>query len=124
MSYSLLRDKFGCCPLPRAHKRRQGQERQHNSALKKVTILKMKQDKLLDKLRGPTGKRRRSGQLKRASAHKEKELEAKEVRKQCNENFWRFTRELLDGDAVSNIPCLYRSNSSEIIFRAVFLTAT
>ena len=40
LTYSLLRDKFGCCPLPRAHKRRQGQERQHNSALKKITILK------------------------------------------------------------------------------------
>ena len=40
LTYSLLRERFGCRPLPRARKRRQGQERQHNRALKKVTILK------------------------------------------------------------------------------------
>ena len=38
--YNILRERFGIKPLPRARKRRQGQLRQHNRALKKVTELK------------------------------------------------------------------------------------
>ena len=119
LTYSLLRERFGCRPLLRARKRRQGQERQYNRALNKVTILKNEARQALrqakrsnmeeEEIRSRCGKflslLREHSQLKRASDRKEKELEAKEVKKQCHENFWRFTRELLDGgDAVSNIP--------------------
>ena len=117
LTYSLLRERFGCRPLPRAGKRHQGQKRQHNRALKKVTILKNEARQALrqakrsnrekEEIHCHSGKflslLREHSQLKRASDCKGKELDDKEVRKQCSENFWRFTRELLDGDAVSNI---------------------
>ena len=127
LTYSLLRDRFGCRPLPRAGKRHQGQKRQHNRALKKVTILKNEARQALrqakrsnrekEEIHCHSGKflslLREHSQLKRASDCKGKELEDKEVRKQCSENFWRFTRELLDGDAVSNIPPAFYAQTAQ-----------
>ena len=134
LTYSLLRERFGCRPLPRAGKRHQGQERQHNRALKKVTILKnearlalrqaKRSNREKEEIRSHCGKflslLRDHSQLKRTSDCKGKELEAKEVRKQCHENFWHFTRELLDCDAVSNIPPAFSAQTAQKFFSEQF----
>ena len=130
LTYSLLRVRFGCRPLPRARKRCQGQERQHNRALKKVIILKnearqaMRSNMEKEEIQSRCGKflslLREHSRLKRVSDHKGKELEAKEVRKQCHENFWCFTRELLDGDVVSDIPPAFSAQTAQKFFSEQF----
>ena len=49
-------------------------------------------------------------------------MEAKEVRKQCHENFWRFTRELLHGDVVSNIPPAFSAQTAQRFFSERFFS--
>ena len=120
ITYSLLRDRFGSRPLPRARTRRQGQQRQHNRALKRVTVLKN------EARQAPRQAQRNESEdeiwsccseflsllcehsrLKRASDRKGQDLEASAARKQCHQNFWLFTKYLLDSSSVSNTSALF-----------------
>ena len=133
LSYSLLRGRFGSRPPPRAGKRRRGQMRLHNRALKKVTALKnvARQSFREAKKKGSDEEiwsrcgvfltlLREHSRLKRASGHKEKELEATEARKCCHQDFWSFSKQLFDGSSSSNISLGFSALTAQEFFKEQF----
>ena len=117
MSYSILCERFDTRQQPRARKRLQGQLRQHNRALKRVTALKNSARQALRRAKRENASAehihscagqflsllREHSQLKRQTEGRVKETEARMARKECHSHFWRFAKSLLDNEKASSI---------------------
>ena len=128
---------YGTQALPRPRKRMQLRLRQHDRALKKVTQLKNDARRALRRAKklGESAPiiqslaanflylLRTHSRLKRDSSHRLQHMEAKIARNECNQDFWRYAKGLLDGESTSQTVPDFSASSAFSFFSEVYESA-
>ena len=134
--YDLMASRFGARPFKSQHPKR-SRVKQHDRALKKVTQLKnevrwalrraWKCDESVSTIQPLAAKflslLRDHSRLKRASARRLHQKDAKIGREECHRNFWRYAKGLLDGKATSQTTPEFSATTAHTFFSDVYKSA-
>ena len=113
--YDVLVSHFGTRPPPQSQRKAAAKQKQHDRALKRVTRLQNEARQALrhTKRQGETGSTlhtlaanflsllRTHSRLRRALQRRLLQNEAKSARERCHQDFWRYVKELFEGDTSS-----------------------
>lgn len=136
--YTTLSSRFGSKPYPRAWKRCVHQLRQHDCQLHKITTLKNETRRLWRKAQRESERskviiqcaanflslhRQHSHPKKLSTSHKStsraQTTTSSDVKKQCNMNFWHFSKVLLkEGSLGKDVSSSFSQEELEVFFKS------
>ena len=133
--YDILAARYGTrSPPHQSRKHSQSKLRQHDRALKEVTRRKNEARRAFRKAKREGADEatvcslaanflsllRQHSRLSRDSSHRFQLKETKRVREECHRNFWKFTKELLDGESSGQTSPEFSASTAYTFFSEVY----